>query len=537
MSLRKHHGARNGLRILQIMLLFLLDACGGGGGLASLGGVGSGGTGSAMGTVTGLASVILDGNEFNDTQASWAASDAQGVNIGVPATQINLGDQVIMSLTGQGQTGHVQVQAQLAGTVSSLGVNSMMVNGLQVRISTDASLAPLTYFTGLGNFNDLAVGEQVEVFGAYGEDAQGPYLLATRVVLQPLGGLSLMTGRVQSYSPGSSTLVLGGISYALSSVALNQAATANLQPGQLVTLWMSSASTVVSALYVYSVQGLQGNLQISGIAYNLQSGQFQVDGITVLASAAQMTVVHEGSYVTVEGQVTGATVEASQVNAMTSSGAPVLLHGSVTQYVSSASLVVRGIPVDASHATINGNLANGIFVEIQGQIAGNTVLATQVDVQAPPVQATLDQQGIVTALDMTQSTLTLNAEDGASYQVHWTNNVFVVPVKEGAKASLSQLMMGQQIEVHGQVQADGSLLADTLTFSGNPPSAPGKGGLEVHGVVYSYNAALGIFYVNNLSFSLGQVNVQGGTLANGSAVDISFMPGAPNQVLTLTMDN
>ena len=106
-----------------------LTACGGGGGgsYASSGsGVGTGGTGISFGTVTGFGSVVLDGVAYNSATPTYYADGETDTQTPSPATAVELGDRVSITLDSSGNPSSVVIEPELIGAVGSVGNNTFM---------------------------------------------------------------------------------------------------------------------------------------------------------------------------------------------------------------------------------------------------------------------------------------------------------------------------------------------------------------------------------------------------------------------------
>lgn len=95
-------------------------------------------------------------------------------------------------------------------------------------------------------------------------------------------------------------------------------------------------------------------------------------------------------------------------------GLSVELQGRITQFTSASQFAVDGVPVDASHAQIEGlaQLQAGAAAEVQGRMRNGVLVATEVAAEAPEP---LEISGRLSALDTTQQSFMLKG-----WQVRWT---------------------------------------------------------------------------------------------------------------------
>ena len=517
---------------LLLMLIAGLFACGGGGGgLAS--GVGSGGTGSAAGPVTGLASIILGTQDYDDAEASFTRTNSSGVALTMAASQLKLGHQVEMTLDAQGKPQRLHIQAQLAGLIDSIDSvhASLSVGGLRVlTIASAQGPGPISSYSGTPNFNGLQLQQPVEIYGSYGEDAQGPYILASRIAVLAQDGARLWTGRIVSVSAHTLQLYGQNTRFSLDAPPRITPLGSSLQAGELVTIHASSASGLPDDVHVYGPPAGSTQMTLSGVVYGLQGGNFSVQGIPVQAAGLSSSL-QNGDFVQVQGSVSGASVQAQSISIRTAADLLPQLKGSITHYVGPNSFIVRGVPVDASQAQITGSangLGDGQFVSIQGSLQGNTLLAQQVQViSRPPALATIDLEGTLQSIDLVHRLITMVAA-GQVIPLQLASNLVV------ENTSLASLITGNYVGVEAQLQSDGSYQVNSIHLS--PAPSLQSGSLETHGSIYNYDPLQGSFMVNNITVFINGVPVQGGSLSNGSSVELSFTASLPHQALSISLD-
>ncbi len=521
------------IRWVLILGIIALCSCGGGNGLAGTGGVGSGGTGIISGTVTGLASIVIDGQDIQEGVLPVAADGIEGPDQTEALSQLQMGAQMQINLA-QGQPQSLTVRIQLAGPVQSLTATGLIVQGLPVRINTNPAAGPMTFFAGVSGLAGLQVGQQVAVSGSYGEDAQGSYLVATRIALHVSAPYQVITGIVNSVGAGQITL--NHVTWSLATAG----SLSSVVSGSRVTLWVDANQQVVKVVPL-GLQGQADSAQLTGIIYNISGQTFWVQGTEVLMQGGLPATLTNGVAVTVQGSLSDGVVQAQTVQVYSSSASTVLLQGNVSQYISPGSMEVRGVPVDASTARVQGGLADGVFVQVQGTIQGNHVQASTVTVTTPPLKSILTQQCVVTQIG--QNSLSCQpAQGSAPVQLSWTNPP---PVRSTQGAmNLSAVSTGQTILYDGQLTGDGAIQTDSLQIlsdhvvQATPPNQmPASQLRSIQGVIYGFQASAATFSLNNLNFVLAQGVVAPADLGNGDSVELAFVPGPVNQVVSIAVDH
>ena len=181
---------------LAALLAASLVACGGGGG----------GTGSAaaapaapaatsgdaaapmsvQGTVTGFASVIIDGVEYDDSAASVQVERNPAVPVGAALGDLRIGMRVAARASG-GKLSEVTVHAALAGPVTAVDAAAGTFTVLQqpVRVLPATDVSP-TVYSGATGLAAISIGDMLEVHGSLDADK---VLVATRVERKPRGDL------------------------------------------------------------------------------------------------------------------------------------------------------------------------------------------------------------------------------------------------------------------------------------------------------------------------------------------------------------
>jgi hypothetical protein len=365
------------------LLIAALGGCGGGfgGGDVASAGVGSGGTGATFqGPISGFGSVIVNGVRIDDSTARITVDD-----VDVPETTLRLG--MVVSIDGtrddeqNGRANSVAASSWVEGPVASIAVGSGQLTVLGVTITVNETTIFDGGITGLAG---LGAGDHVEV---YGLPDQAGGIRATRIEKSA-------TTRVR---------LVG-------------------------TVKASTANTI----------------QVNGIS--VQTGN------AALESVGKGVAV--GDVVRIKGSLPNdpgtATITASEVREV--SPAPPLpdnqklnLEGIVTKFASASNFEVGGQKIQvAPGARLDGTVTLGARVEIDGAVAGGTVIATKVSVQDESKQK--DDANVfhanVSALDLSTNTLSLRSN---TVTMKWDNNT----VFEAATLPLrgASLTLNMKLEV------------------------------------------------------------------------------------------
>jgi hypothetical protein len=138
----------------------------------------------------------------------------------------------------------------------------------------------------------------------------------------------------------------------------------------------------------------------------------------------------------------------------------VVLKGLITAFVSKASFQVDGRPVDASGAQFGGQPALGLRVEVEGAVRNGVLHARKVELRSDDQERDrgFELRGAIESVDVEQRSfvlrgLTVSAvRSDLVYQDGKAEDLF------GTGAS----PVGRQVEVHGQLSANGSVIEATL---------------------------------------------------------------------------
>ena len=514
--------------VVIVATLLTVAGCGSGGSaILSLADVGSGGTGIAV--LTGFGSLIVDGVRRNDSAASYRSEADQGAAIAIPSTRAMLGDSVEYAYDPSGNILSVLISPELLGTVTAAGPTSVTVLGTTVDVNLDATMGPVTSFAGYASLADIQVGARIEVHGLLNTDSRGTvHLQATLIVKKLPATGTRLTGYVAQYNAAAGTFSLGSNVVTLGSATISPAGTA-LSNGQLVTVWSNAdpAGNAVTAdiVRVKWPTGTSQNVTVSGVisAY-AGAASFRLRNMNVDASTAVIApngaVLTDGRYVVVAGSFDVKTnkLTATSVTVFTSAApTTVELHGTVANFVSTASFTVRGVVVDASAARFTGGtaaqLANGVFVEVHGAVANNLVRAATVTVQAlSPLQApagsVLDVSGVIATYDANTGGYTMTMASGGTISGTLGAMMFY---NDGTSANFAP---GQAVHVSGMF--NGGVLSTSVVNFSQSTVAPGAGNAQMEGIAYGVTATS--FMLNGVTIQNNGVTIPGGAMMGGQGM-------------------
>ena len=278
--------------VLAFFLCAALSACGGAGiALPSLnvaGGVGSGGTGFVEGLVSGFGSVIVDGIEYDDTNALAQSENELGA---LSISQVKLGQRVLLTQSASGVASAIQTTPQLRGDITqSINGNYFQVLGQWVQVlSQNSATGNATVIEGLTSLNTLTQGQSLDVHGSWSFDPlKNAYVLkASRIEkLNTSPTISIWSGMVMQRN--GNELLLNQSNSTLSLHALNPLAH-TIQAGNYVRAWVVSKDwpgPVLNALRVSDASPPLTNgdsvlMSVPLSATALNNAQLQIQGLNV----------------------------------------------------------------------------------------------------------------------------------------------------------------------------------------------------------------------------------------------------------------
>jgi hypothetical protein len=391
------------------------------------------------GTVTGLGSVIVDGMAYDDSAATVSnGTDPAQPTPATPA-DLALGQQVQLTLSG-GKVAQAEVQTTVLGPIDAGSINpndpgttnavpnSFTVLGQTVTFATEGASA--TMFEGVSDPTKLQDGQRVAVHGTVDDKGN---VAATRIVVVPAASAqeARVAGVVANTNATAHTFTIGTLTIDDSAATIVPAG-ATIKDGEKVFAFSNqvpSGTAPSQTLKATTIRVLPAALEgkpviiggpitaVTPVA-NQAVPNFVVQGIPVDASKATLEGsanpgdVKVGAQVRVEGTMSNGTLAATRIVVIPAAPQrPAVLVGEVTSYVSPASFVVRGVPVDGSQATFtNGDatqLGNGSLVAVEGHVASNVVVADKITFHNPPQGVQTHLAGKVTGYDSAAGTFSL----------------------------------------------------------------------------------------------------------------------------------
>lgn len=367
-----------------------LTACGGGG-MGNYGSTASAApaatpTVTVAGTLTGTPAAL----QFN--QQPVLASAATVTLNGKPTTAAHLQPGVVLvgkaTRDGHGLTlQSADLRTELKGPITSIDLVAATFKVLDTVVTVNA-LTKLEQeqadhsFSGLA-FADLVVGDFVSVFGT------------------PQTGGGVLATRVEREAPG-----------------------------------MAEASELRGRVSALDVIAKTFSLGTQVVAYG---------------SATVAGTLAEGVRVEVEGSLSGTTFNAARVRVEEAMGhdesGELEASGALSNLDATAkTFALQAFQVDYNHATLEGTLAEGAMVEVEGALSAtdpNVLVATKVEVRFPRMgngASDKEAEGTLTALSATDLTLTVGGS------VYWTDAQTLL-IDRDAPIRFDQLSVGDHVEV------------------------------------------------------------------------------------------
>ncbi|MGK2899950.1 MAG: DUF5666 domain-containing protein [Burkholderiaceae bacterium] len=198
--------------------------------------------------------------------------------------------------------------------------------------------------------------------------------------------------------------------------------------GVLVT---QAGSTLIQATRIDKLAAAPPYLRVTGLVISLGPGSpatFALGGLSV--DASRSTVLPAGTAL-----ANGQTVTIRDASANTESE----LRGNITgNDPLTGRFTVRGVMVDASHASLRscpaGGLSDGLFVEVHGTLGSTGVVAQTVQCEDEPPDATIEREGMASAVDAAAMSFSLTPSQGAAITVKWTSATYFGGATPGALA-------------------------------------------------------------------------------------------------------
>jgi hypothetical protein len=511
---------------------------------------------AVSGTITGFGSVIVDGVAYEDTAATVSDDTDPAKPVAAALTDLSLGEHVDCTLDGQGRLAHVSISSALVGPIDAGSLNpndagsnnsvadSFTVLGQVVTFTPSGTGA--TVFQGVADATGLTDGQVVVVHGTTAADGS---ISATRVDVLPAGAQAVyrVSGAVKNTSISASTFQLNALTISYSAASIVPAS-ATIQDGERVVVFATQAPTgtaptltlVAKAIRVRNAAPTGEVVRVGGpvTAVTPVAGQaipnFTVNGQQVdaskaaLAGSATAADLVVGAQVRVVGTLSSGVLLAQNVAILPAATAhEVHLVGQVSSYVSVSSFQVRGTPVDATSATfLNGTaaqLADGVFVEVEGHLSSASVVADKVTLLQPPQGVAVTLAGTVSGYDPTVAAPQPFTLHGFKMQLDATATF--------AGGTAADFKNGVFVQVTGTFT--GLVLDVTaVTF----PATDQTSLLFLRGVVSGLASTGGTatsFTLNKVTVTVtSTTTVVNGPLADGQPVVVVAVPGATADTVT-----
>jgi hypothetical protein len=380
--------------LLALASAAMLTACGGGGDTTpAVNNTAPAAAAVYAGPITGFGSVIVNGMRFSSVGATLQDDDGQDINL----DQLKLGMTVRVSGTADDST-QLGTASQLAlvhgirGTVTTVNASANTLTLLGQTVNTNTATA----YQGVSGLTGLTAGQSVEVYGALQADGS---LLATLIQLKTtafttlsVNGLGATSFKVGSLTVNYSTAVVTGVLGDGKRVKIKAAASNFDAVNNVLT---ASTVQVAEASSVYGAAVTAGAwLKIKGIADAAPiNGVLKVSGTPVNLSLAVIkgntSTITAGQLLEVKGNWDGSVLQATQIEQdgyrASQIGGNNELYGAVSS-ITGTTVVVNGVSVDLSGATFGhgatlAQVAVGSYVEIKGNLSGNLLQATKVELK------------------------------------------------------------------------------------------------------------------------------------------------------------
>lgn len=401
---------QQGLRALALALVAsCLLACGGG---TSLSGVGSGGSGIAEGSVSGFGSVIVNGVEYDDSNA---VSQTEGASGAKTLSAPKLGQRVRVTQSKDGVADTIEILPQLRGPVTSASVDGvyLQVMGQWVRVvsvsNTSGTATVVENFDGVGS---IAKDDSVEVHGVWTQEAAkgGQVLVASRIEKVSASAELLISGQVTAISQGKFTLNDSG-------VVIEPESSPPMPVGSQVTAWLSNwdssaptqrASRTKDAAPVPTGTQLL-RLDVMAAASDVAGGQLRAQGRPIAIPVnLQSQFPSTPAPLLLEATLQNGVWTATALRARSKPedlGGEILLKGAIPWDATASTLTLREAKVAIGSATvISVNCPQSgpmVFLEVRALRGppGTTPVATSINcLSAPPSDSVIRQGGFVQSI-------------------------------------------------------------------------------------------------------------------------------------------
>ena len=520
--------------------LVLLASCGGGstGTGSSSATSGNATTNVAVGTVNGFGSVIIDGVRFDDSAAKIELENEPGVPVAIRTSDLQLGQTATVVFSGNESNAlaqSIRIEGEIVGTVDSVdvGAGKLIVSGQDVRTNADATKGPVTVFDGFLALADVKVGDRIEVHGTPQVDGTAAlFIQATRIERKTAAvPFVRITGTIEELT--LNTFKLGGMTVSFATTTRIIPVGTTLSNGQRVAVWSDSpaaAGTLTAkAIRVKNALAAAGSVRIAGPITDCAvpcPASFKVNGMPIDAAAAKFdngsaAALLNGVSVRIRGVLDATTgkVLASSVEFRRQDELELDVRGTILGFTpgatGTATFTVRGVPIQINAQTkrsdCQGELADGIAIKVEGKVAGNMMLATELKCLASLNALKVEIRGLISVVDPVgtspPTTFQLDSQPGLVIGYSAATTKF-------ENGDASKLVVGAHVELEGTV-IDGKLTATEIEFK----RAPGVRERTVKGKVFAITATT--FKVGSLMIAVGSAAIPVG-FVDGVRVEVNF---------------
>ncbi len=391
--------------------------------------------------------------------------------------------------TSTGVPGTIKSTAISSGTITGFG--SVYVNG--VKFDTNSSSFDIEGIE--GSQDDLAIGMVVKVNGTinpdgvtgtatriiFDDDLQGP---VTNYVINQNGQTASFTVLGTNVEIDSKTTHFDDDN---GSISLN-----SIRNGDIVELsGFFDANGTLIASRIEGKNGTDSNIEVKGNITNLvvATSNFTINGIQIDASGARFedlpNGLREGAYVEVKGSYDGTRIIAIEVESEEyeyDDNDEFEVEGFITNYNGNSSFIVNGITVDISKnprmEPRNLQLANNLQIEVEGRLVNGVLIASELKMRGGEIEVSAP----ITSVDIANNRFEVEPVNGQRIVIlTGTGTQFENDLSNSYSVRISDLRIGQFVEVEGYQNSDGSITAHEVEIT-RPEE------VEVQGVIESFQA-------------------------------------------------
>ena len=342
-----------------------------------------------QGTITGFGSIIVNGIRFDDSSAQVIDDDGQlhdknDLKLGMT---VKVDSSDIDRGSKSAKASRVRFGAQIVGRVSAISA-ATTPKTLTV-LDQIVEIAATTVFDDLPNgFASIQVGDVLEIHALL--NTANSHYLAKRIEPKPGATVFKLRGVVANLDTTAKTFMIGGALIDFSGIAAADLP-GNLANGQTVRVKLQTVKNAAGAWVAISIRAEEREMEDRD-----------------------------------EAEV----------------------HGIITDFTSTTSFSVNGLPVDASKAAFpdgTAGIVKGASVEVEGAIVNGVLVATKVELEDENEDQN-ELNGAISALDTAAKTFVVRG-----VTVHYTTGTTVFD--DGVEANLAN---GRQVEVKGALGANGT---------------------------------------------------------------------------------